>query len=267
VCVGLNSMIEGEEGDEGNSRISGDKVDLLLPGLQNQLLEAVVATGTPTIAVILAGSAMDLTWAQGHADAVIQAWYPGPEGGIALAELLFGKTDFSGRLPVTFVKHTDDLPAFEDYTMTGRTYRFMEKDPLYTFGYGLSYNEYSYSDISLSKSVVGADENVTLSVKVTNDSTMAGREVVQAYLKDLDASVRVANYNLVGFMSILLQPGETREVAFEIESDQMCIVDAEGEFVLEAGKFAAFVGGTGPDKVTESLTGKKVLSIDFEVKL
>jgi beta-glucosidase len=129
---------------------------------------------------------------------VIQAWYPGPEGGIALAELLFGKTDFSGRLPVTFVKHTDDLPAFEDYTMTGRTYRFMEKDPLYTFGYGLSYNEYSYSDISLSKSVVGADENVTLSVKVTNDSTMAGREV---------------------------------------------------------------------DKVTESLTGKKVLSIDFEVKL
>jgi len=267
VCLGLNSQLEGEEGDAGNSRASGDKADLLLPGLQNQLLEAIVATGTPTIAVIFAGSAMDLTWAHGHTDAILQAWYPGPEGGIALADLLFGKVDFSGRLPVTFVKHTDDLPDFEDYSMTGRTYRFIEKDPLYTFGYGLSYNQYSYRDLSISKVVVGADENVVVSVKVTNNGSMAGREVVQVYLKDLEASVRVANYNLVGFMSVLFQPGETRELAFEIENNQMCIVDEAGEYILEAGRFTAYVGGTGPDKVSELLTGKKVLSVDFEVKL
>lgn len=259
LCLGLNPMYEGEEGDAGNSRAAGDKEDLLFPGLQNKLIEKIVSTGTKVILVNFTGSAMDLSYAHGNVDGIIQAWYPGAEGSIALAELLFGKADFSARTPVTFVKKTEDLPDFLDYSMKNRTYRYIEKAPLYPFGYGLSYNNYEYSNLVLSKNEVLTGDSLDVTVTVKNTSAMLGREVVQVYLKDLDATVIVPNYSLVGFKNIGLEAGESKTITFTISSDSMAIVNNKGEKVLEKGLFNVFVGGQGPDEQSELLTGKSVL--------
>ena len=266
VCLGLNSQIEGEEGDTGNSDASGDKLNIDLPGLQDELLKAIVNTGTPTIAVIFSGSALNLCWAEEHVNAIVQAWYPGPHGGNALAKLLFGSSDFTGRLPVTFVKHTEDLPAFDEYSMKGRTYRFIEKAPLYSFGYGLSYNKYIYNNLELAKDCIEGNEKQSISVNVKNIGAYDSFEVVQVYLKDLEASTRVPNVKLVGFESIFLKAGEEKKVEFDIDPNQMCVVNEDGYFILEPGEFSVFIGGSEPDFVSEILTGNKVLSANFTVK-
>ena len=263
VCLGLNSQMEGEEGDTGNADASGDKINLLLPGLQNDLLKAIIETKVPTIVVVFSGSPMDLCWADEHADAIIQAWYPGPHGGIALAELLFGKCDFAGRLPVTFVKHTEDLPDFNAYSMKGRTYRFIEKTPLYSFGFGLSYNTYTYTNLQLDKNNLNNNQTILLRVNVKNNGIYDSNEVVQVYLKDLEASVRVPNIKLVGFQNVSLKTGEEKELSFEINSNQMCIVNMEGKYIFEPGEFRVFVGGAAPDQASELKTGRKVLFADF----
>ena len=263
VCVGLNATYEGEEGDASNAEAAGDKVDLLLPGLQNELLEAVVGTGTKTILVNMTGSAMDLTWAHTHVDAILQAWYPGAEGGMAISDLIFGKDDFSARTPVTWVKHTEDLPDFLDYSMKNRTYRYIESTPMYPFGYGLSYNNYSYSNLTLVSDKVRVGEALEVTVDVTNESKVAGREVVQVYLTDVEASVTIAHHSLVAFDNVLLAPGETKTLTFTIESRQMAIIDNDGKEVLEPGAFIVYAGGQGPDRQSEALTGKKVLSAGF----
>lgn len=263
VCLGLNSQIEGEEGDTGNSDASGDKLNLDLPGNQNALLEAVVATGTPTIVVILSGSALDLRWANEHADAIIQAWYPGPYGGEVLAKLILGQTDFTGRLPVTYVKETDDLPDFSDYSMKGRTYRFLNKEPLYTFGYGLSYNNYVYSGLKLKQDLIKEGESQEISVLVKNEGDFDSNEVVQVYLKDMEASTRVPNIKLVGFKSVRLKSGEEKQVLFNVNQKQMCLVNDDGDFVLEPGEFKIYVGGTAPNMF--SLQTDHILNAGFKV--
>ena len=141
LCLGLSADIEGEQGDASNSEAAGDKIDLQLPGLQQRLMEMIVALGKPTVLVVLAGSALDLTWAQEHVPAIVYAWYPGGEGGAALADVLFGDVSPAGRLPITFPRSMDDIPDFGSYAMKGRTYRYAEKTPLYPFGYGLSYTQ------------------------------------------------------------------------------------------------------------------------------
>ena len=145
LCLGLSADIEGEQGDAGNSEAAGDKIDLKLPGLQQRLMEMIVALGKPTVLCVLAGSALDLTWAQDHVPAIVYAWYPGGEGGGALADVLFGDASPAGRLPITFPRSMDDVPYFGSYAMKGRTYRYAEKTPLYPFGYGLSYTRFAYS--------------------------------------------------------------------------------------------------------------------------
>ncbi len=266
VCVGLNASYEGEEGDAGNSEAAGDKVDLKLPGLQNELLEAVVGTGVKTIVVCLTGSAMDLTWAHEHTSGIIQGWYPGAEGGIALAELIFGQADFSARTPVTWVKSTEDLPDFLDYSMKNRTYRYIENEPLYPFGYGLSYNKYSYSDLGLSSLKVKEGEDIEVTVTLKNESDKTGREVVQVYLKDIEASVDVPNYSLVAFDNVELGAGESRTLCFTILSKQMAVINEDGEAVFEPGNFEVFVGGQCPDDRSKVLTGNDVLKASFELK-
>lgn len=263
VCVGLNASYEGEEGDAGNSEAAGDKADLLLPGLQNELIEAVVGTGTKTILVNMSGSAMDLTWAHNHVDAIVQAWYPGAEGGIALSDLLFGKDDFSARTPVTWVKHTEDLPDFLDYSMKNRTYRYIESVPMYPFGYGLSYNNYAYDKLVLGSQEVKAGEEMTVTLEVSNKSALAGREVVQIYLTDVEASVNVPHHSLVAFENVFLEAGERKTVAFTITSRQMAVINNEGKEVLEPGAFIVYAGGQGPDRQSSELTGKSVLSAEF----
>ncbi|MCI1955904.1 MAG: glycoside hydrolase family 3 C-terminal domain-containing protein [Oscillospiraceae bacterium] len=265
VCLGLDASLEGEEGDTSNEFASGDKINLELPGNQETLLEEVQKTGTPVVVLFLSGSALAVTWADEHADAVVQAWYPGAQGGRAVASLLFGDFSPAGRLPVTFYRSDKDLPDFEDYSMENRTYRFFRGVPLYPFGYGLSYTEFEYSQPSVDRASVPAGTDVQVCADVKNAGSVESDEVVQVYLRDLEASVRVPQCQLAGFRRIRLKPGETAEVVFTISARQMALIDDHGGCILEPGAFRVFVGGSQPDKRSEELTGNPVPFVDFTV--
>jgi beta-glucosidase len=267
LCLGLNAEIEGEQGDAGNSEAAGDKVDLRLTGLQNQLLAAVVALGKPTVLVVLAGSALDLTWAHDNVGAIVQAWYPGEEGGTALADVLFGDVSPAGRLPITVPRSIADVPDFKSYAMVGRTYRYQDlaKPPLYPFGYGLSYTRFAYRDIAVSRPRVPAGEGLRVSAVVENVGARAGDEVVQLYVKDLQASCAVPHHSLRGFERIHLAPGASQQVAFDLGPRDLALVDDAGQRVVEPGRFRVTVGGSQPDDRSRELTGTSPISIDFEV--
>jgi beta-glucosidase len=256
LCLGLSPELEGEEGDAYNADAAGDKMSLKLPGLQEDLLEAVKEAGKPIITVIFAGSATDLRKVHKHSSAVIQAWYPGQDGGQAVAELICGDFSPSGRLPVTFVQSDADLPPFEDYSMKGRSYRYLETAPLYPFGYGLSYNKFTYSDLKVEK---GEDGTVDLSVTVTNSGEDQADEIVQFYLNHKEAGIRVPNYQLCSFKRVSLKPGESRQVIGIIRYDQLCIVNEEGKHIPSPGSISFYAGGQQPDSRSEELTGKSVL--------
>jgi beta-glucosidase len=265
LCLGLSAEIEGEQGDASNSEAAGDKVNLDLTGLQQPLLEACVAAGKPTVLLLMAGSALSITWAHEHVDAIVECWYPGQEGGTAIADVLFGEVSPGGRLPVTFPKSLDDLPSFTDYSMVGRTYRYVEKEPLYPFGYGLSYTRFVYSEIRVSQASVASGESVEVSVTVTNTGERAGDEVVQLYLKDLEASVRVPHHELRGFERVTLAAGEARRVAFTLTPRALSLIDERGRRLLEPGRFRATLGGSQPDPRSVALMGKAPLAVEFEV--
>ena len=158
-----------------NSEAAGDKVDLNLTGLQQRLLEEIVALGKPTVLVVLAGSALSITWAEEHVNAIIDAWYPGEEGGTAIADVLFGNVSPAGRLPITFPRSIEDVPSFTDYSMKGRTYRYLEKEPLYPFGFGLSYAKFEYTSMTVSSTKVRAGEGVRVAATVRNVSALRKR--------------------------------------------------------------------------------------------
>jgi len=265
LCLGLSAEIEGEQGDAGNSEAAGDKVDLALTGLQQRLLEEVAALGKPTILVLLAGSPMSITWAQDHAAAVVDAWYPGEEGGTAIADVLFGAYNPGGRLPVTFPRSIADVPEFTSYDMQGRTYRYLQKEPLYPFGYGLSYTRFEYADARVSRARFGAGDDVEISATVKNTGERAGDEVVQLYLKDLEASCRVPHHSLRGFQRITLAPGESRRVTFHLTPRDLSLIDDAGRRVLEPGRFRASIGGSQPDPRSVALTGQAPLAVEFEL--
>ncbi len=252
MCLGLSPRIEGEEGDAYNSDASGDRLHLDLTGGQQQLLERIVAVGKPVALVLINGSALAINWANEHVPAIMEAWYPGEEGGAAIADVLFGDYNPSGRLPVTFPKSLDQLPPFEDYSMAGRTYRYMTEEPLYPFGYGLSYTTFEYFDLKLSAERVEPGQDLRVTVRVRNTGAYAGDEVVQVYLADLEASVDVPKRSLVRFTRASLKPGASKEVSFTIASEQMKIVNEAGERVLEPGAFRVEVGGwAGRPKLVE----------------
>ena len=265
VCLGLNRDIEGEEGDPSNEYPAGDKRDLRLPGLQEELLETVKATGTPVVLVLLSGSALAVNWADENADAVVQAWYPGAQGGRAVAALLFGDYSPGGRLPVTFYRSDKDLPDFRDYSMENRTYRYFRGEPLYPFGYGLSYTKFRYGDLKLAAPEIPAGEDAEVSVTVRNAGERDSDEVVQLYLQDLESSVPVPRWQLAGFRRVHLKPGESAGVRFTVAARQMALIDEDGRCVLEPGGFRVYAGGSQPDARSEELTGEKVLSAEFRV--
>ncbi len=245
--LGLSPDLEGEEMNvkvEGFA--GGDRTDIGLPKQQQALLEALVATGKPVVLVLLNGSALGVTWADGHVPAILEAWYPGEEGGTAIAETLFGDYNPAGRLPVTFYKSVDQLPPFENYAMEGRTYRFFKGEPLYPFGFGLSYSKFAYSGLTLDRSTIDAKRPLNVSVDVRNTSDRAGEEVVQAYVTDLEASVRVPIRSLVGYRRVKLAAGETRRVELTIAPRQLTLIDGRGKRVLEPGAFRVDVGGKQP---------------------
>lgn len=265
LCLGLCADIEGEQGDASNSEAAGDKVDLRLTGLQQRLMEEIVALGKPTVLVVLAGSALDLTWAHDHLNAIIDAWYPGEEGGTAIADVLFGKVSPAGRLPITFPRRIADVPAFTDYSMKGRTYRYLEQEPLYPFGYGLTYTRFEYTNLQLSQVRIRAGESLTISATVRNAGPFESDEVVQLYVTDLEASCRVPQRDLRGFERIHLRPGESRQVHFELTPKALSLIDEAGERVLEPGGFRVTLGGSQPDARSVALTQQAPLTGEFEV--
>ena len=262
VCLGLDDTLEGEERHQSNTYGSGDKPDLKFPGQQERLLREVLdaAGDKPVILVNMTGSAMDLNLAEERCAAIIQAWYPGSRGGQAIAELLFGEYSPAGRLPVTFYRTIEELPEFTDYRMTGRTYRYMKNDALYPFGYGLSYNTYRYDAVEFP---YWQDGKLHVRVRVTNQGTMEGDEVVQLYTIHKSPVLESPNCSLRGFQRITLEPGASQEVEFILGQEDLMMVNNDGEKVLESGEYEITVGGGQPDHRTEELTGQKVLRFTF----
>ena len=273
LCVGLDETLEGEEGDTGNSYASGDKVDLLLPQTQRELVEAVLKVGKPTIVLNMTGSAMDLRVEQEQADAVMQLWYPGARGGKVVAQLLFGELSPSGKLPVTFYKNTEDLPAFEDYSMKGRTYRYIETEPLYPFGYGLTYGDVEVSAVSCCGSPAVNGGEITLDspdafrlhVKLTNHGQVGTGEVVQVYIRAEDAPDATPAAKLCGFARTWVPAEGEASVTVPIGAEAFTVVNEEGERLVEGKTFTVSVGLGQPDARTRALTGKDCIT--FIVKL
>jgi beta-glucosidase len=265
LCLGLSADIEGEQGDASNSEAAGDKTTLDLPGLQQALLEEVVAVGKPTVLVLLSGSALSVNWADEHVRAIVQAWYPGQATGRALADVLFGDYCPAGRLPITFPRSLEDVPEFTDYRMKGRTYRYLEKEPLYPFGYGLSYTRFAYTKIQADKTKVGVEEDVEISADVENVGECQGDEVVQLYVKCLDAPFVVPNHQLRGFDRIPLAPGERQRVAFTLTTRDLSQIDERGARVFQPGRYRISLGGSQPDQRSGDLMGEDPLSIEIEL--
>ena len=258
--VGITSQLEGEEmqvNEEGFK--GGDRTSIVLPRPEQELLEAVAATGKPLVVVLTNGSALGVNWARDHANAILDAWYPGEEGGAAVAETLSGRNNPAGRLPVTFYKDVSQLPPFEDYSMKGRTYRYFEGTPLYPFGYGLSYTTFAYSGLTVPAGDITAGSPVAAEVTVTNTGAKAGDEVAELYLGF--PSVPGAPLKaLRGFQRIHLDPGASQKVRFELKARDLSMVTEAGEPIVAEGKYTVSVGGGQPG------TAAPVLTQTFNVK-
>jgi beta-glucosidase len=244
--VGLSPNLEGEEMSiKVDGFAGGDRTDVKLPAVQEQMLEAVAKTGKPMVVVLMNGSALAVNWAQDHASAVLEAWYPGEAGGTAIAKTLLGESNPSGRLPVTFYKSIDQLPPFDDYSMKGRTYRYSTATPLYGFGDGMSYTTFAYSDAKLSSTRLAAGDPLTVTAHVTNTGKMAGDEVFEVYLTP-PASELAPVRELVGFARVHLAAGEGKDVSVAISPRQLSLVDAKGSRAIQPGQYMLQVGGTQP---------------------
>ncbi len=247
---GISSQIEGEEG----TPYGGDRQTMDLPPVQDRLLKALSATGKPIIFVLMSGSAMSINWAQAHVPAILEVWYSGEEGGNAISDVLFGDYNPAGRLPVTFYKGLEQLPDFHDYSMTNRTYRYFNGEPLYPFGYGLSYTQFRYSDLKV-PATAKSNQPVTVRVKIENVGERAGDEVVQLYLRPApDAKVReivpgqpMPRLVLAGFQRVNLAAHDSKTVKFTLKPEQLLLVNAQGVRALQPGTWQIFVGGGQPD--------------------
>ncbi len=258
LVLGFDERLEGEEPDDGNAGGSGDKPDLLLPEPQRKLLSAVLDEGKPTVVVLMAGSAVDISEAQERADAVFLAWYPGPRGGRAVAELLFGEASPSGKLPVTFYRNEAlaELPDFTDYSMRERTYKYYTGEPLYPFGYGLSYAE-------MTVDALRADRE-RASVTVTNHSAFAAEETVELYVRDISAPDAPIHPVLAGFGRICLEGGESRELELALDPRAFTVVGDDGVRRPGDGPWDIYAGFGQPDRRTAALTGREWASVRTE---
>ena len=265
LCLGLDETLEGEEGDTGNSYASGDKLDLLLPPPQQRLLEAVAKTKKPFIVCLLAGSAMDLNFADQEAAAILQAFYPGAEGGREVARLLFGEYSPSGKLPVTIYRDLTEMPAFTDYTMQGRTYRYLTKKPLYPFGYGLTYSDCVIDEIQPEKEYTYEDavkDGIEIKVHVENRGSYDTEEVLQGYVK-VQSPNEVLHPKLGVFARIHIKAGEGQWISLHISKTAFSTVTEDGERVYDGKKAQIFIGFGQPDERTAELLG--VNSLSFEI--
>lgn len=266
VCVGLDERFEGEQHDVSNAfgeSSMADKPTTELPDSQVRLLKALIKTGTQLVVVNLTGSAVEMGWLQREPNvrAILQGWYPGAEGGRAIARILFGQANPSGRLPVTFYGEGEELPPFTDYSMKGRTYRYLESTPLYPFGYGLSYTLFRYRNLKVKRLAEGA----LVSVTVENTGKWDGDEVVQVYLKDLESAHEVRNCRLAGFKRVFVKAGESVSVELELKERQFTVVNEEGNRILDGSVFAVWVGGSQPDERSAELLGQEPLQAEIRL--
>ncbi len=253
--VGITSQLEGEEMPVSEPGfLGGDRTSIDLPQPEEDLVEAVAATGKPLAVVLMNGSALAVNWINQHANAVLDAWYPGEEGGTAVAETLSGKNNPAGRLPVTFYKGVDQLPNFEDYGMANRTYRYFNGKPLYPFGYGLSYTKFNYSELNVPEQTIAAGQSVSAEVTVTNTGKVAGDEVVQLYLKfpPVKGAPVIA---LRGFERIHLEPGASQKVHFDLKPRDLGVVTEDGNPIIAQGDYIISIGGGQPDTGVPGVSG------------
>ncbi|MCD7762136.1 MAG: glycoside hydrolase family 3 C-terminal domain-containing protein [Lachnospiraceae bacterium] len=260
LCVGLDETLEGEEGDTGNSDASGDKIDLQLPKVQRELMETVAASGKPTVLCLMAGSDIDMSYAAEHFDAVLVLWYPGGEGGRAAAKVLFGEVSPSGKLPVTFYNSLEELPEFTDYSMQGRTYRYMTQKAQYPFGYGLTYGKVEVAKAELEPE---ADGTLSVTAKLTNSGSFDTQEVVQVYVKNLDSPLAVPNPQLAAFARVRVKAGETMQVTLPVSAGAFTVVDEDGTRREAGGTFEIFVGCSQPDERSAELTGTRPVKLVY----
>lgn len=253
--VGITSQLEGEEMPVTEPGfLGGDRTSIDLPQPEEDLVEAVAATGKPLAVVLMNGSALSVNWINEHANAILEAWYPGEEGGAAVAETISGKNNPAGRLSVTFYKGVDQLPNFEDYGMANRTYRYFNGKPLYPFGYGLSYTKFNYSDLSVPSQAVAAGQPLSADATVTNTGEVAGDEVVQLYL-NFPAVKGAPLVGLRGFQRIHLEPGASQKVHFELKARDMGMVTEDGNPIVAQGDYTLSIGGGQPNTGAPVVTG------------
>ena len=257
LVLGLDETLEGEEGDTGNAAASGDKLDLLLPASQRKLMSTVLTLGKPTVVLLMAGSAIDLSEAQDKANAVLLTWYPGAGGGKAVADLLFGKASPSGKLPLTFYRNEAlaEMPDFTDYSMENRTYRYYTGTPLYPFGYGLTYGDGVITELAANREMAF--------VTVENRGS-ATEEVLQLYIRDEESADAPTHPILCGFLRIALEAGESKQVCIPIDPYALTVVNRDGQRIPGSGRWTLYAGFGQPDARTEALTGKKAVCVEVK---
>ena len=273
VVLGLSSTLQGEEGDSIDSNTAGDRLEYDLPENQiNYLRDLKVAADKnpddkkPIVAVITGGSPVNLSEVQELADAILFVWYPGEEGGTAVADVLFGNVSPSGRLPITFPKSYDQLPPFDDYSMKGRTYKYMNEDPMYPFGFGLSYTNFTYSNIKAEKTTISKNETIIIQFLVKNTGQFKSDEIVQMYISDMEASVRVPNSQLIFTKRITLEPSASMNLEFELAPNDFEIVLEDGSRTIEPGTFKLYIGGSSPMKRSFELGAPKMSELEITVE-
>jgi beta-glucosidase len=266
VCAGFSSFLEGEEGESLLSPQNGDRESISLPGSQVSYIKELANHGVKIVLLLTGGSPIALGEVEDMVDAILLVWYPGMEGGRAVADVLFGDLSPAGKLPITFPKSLDQLPAFDDYSMQGRTYRYMTEEPLFPFGFGLSYSCFEYSDLKLDKTILAVGDSLNVSLSLTNCGASEAAEVAQFYISDLHASTVVPLHHLIGFERVVLKAGERRTLNFTITPEMMSFYDDDGRLTLEPGKFRLEVGGCSPGKRGQKLGAPLPVTAVFKVK-
>lgn len=263
-CGGLASTLEGEEMKVNYEGFDGgDRTSLNLPAVQLNALKLLKASGKPVILVLMNGSVIALNWEDKNLAAIVEAWYPGEEGGTAIADVLFGDYNPAGRLPVTFYKSIEQLPAFTDYSMKGRTYRYFEGEPLYPFGYGLSYANFKYSNLQVPSNAKTGD-TINVSVVVENSGQIDGDEIVQLYVKHPDEKINVPIFAMEGFKRISLKTGERKTINFNLDPRKLAIINSQNQRVETAGTINIFIGGSQP--LQKNISNGMVIKSVVELK-
>lgn len=265
VCAGINSFLEGEEGESLLSEQNGDRESISLPQTQIDYIKELAIHGARIILVLTGGSPIALGEVEDMVEAILFVWYPGMEGGRAVADVLFGDVSPSGKLPITFPKSLDQLPPFDDYSMNNRTYRYMNAEPLYPFGFGLSYSKFDYSELQLDQTTLPLGASLNLSLTLTNSGESDSAEVAQFYLSDLHASTIVPLHHLIGFERVMLKAGESKTLKFTVTPEMMSFYNDEGKLTLEPGEFKLEIGGCSPSQRGQALGAPSPVRAVFEM--